>query len=232
MKTILATIGISFTLLIYGFTVYELPAKQTVSAAPANTETSNTITGAALFIKNCAACHRADLSGNPPAFPSLKEVKTRMTKEQIINLLKTGRNNMPSFAWLSDTERKALTGFLYGENTESPLQTQISPEKIGRNLFVANCARCHKAKHSDPTPTNRRGMGMHPPVLAGVTRYLDIPSFETVLNMGSCYMPSFDFLSHQQKSSIYLYLKTLEKYAQQRNGMMRMGGMGCGGNRR
>ena len=173
MKTIIITIAIGFIMLLYGFTIYKPVEVQNVKSEDSGTA----ITGAALFQKNCAVCHGADLSGNPPAFPSLKEVKTRMTRTQIADLLKTGRNNMPSFSYLSDAERQALVGFLYGENTVSQVQTQLTPEEQGRNLFVANCARCHKAKPGDPLPPGQRRMGMRPPVLAGVTRYLDIPRF-------------------------------------------------------
>lgn len=226
MKTITITIIIGFFLLLYGFTIYRPPEAQTVKSENSTT----TITGAALFQKNCAVCHGIDLNGNPPAFPSLKEVKTRMTKVQIADLLKTGRNNMPSFSYLSDAERNALVGFLYGENTESRVQTKLSPEEQGRNLFVANCSRCHKANPGDPQPPGQSRMGMRPPVLAGVTRYMNIPRFEAILNMGPCYMPSFDFLGHQEKSNIYAWLKTLVKDAPRYNGMMHMrGNRGCGG---
>jgi len=225
MKTILITLAIGFVMLLYGFTAYKSPEAQIVNPE----KSSTTITGRALFQKNCAACHGTDLNGHTPAFPSLKEVKTRMTKEQVADLLKTGRNNMPSFSYLSDAERQALVGFLYGEKTKSLIQTQLTTEEQGRNLFVANCARCHKAKPDDPQPAGQQMRGMmSPPVLAGVTRYMNIPRFEAVLNMGPCYMPSFDFLNHQEKSAIYTWLKTLEKSGPQYNGMMRMRGMGCG----
>ncbi len=225
MKTIIITLAIGFILVLYGFTAYKPPEAQTVKVA----DSATAITGAALFQKNCAACHGTDLNGHPPAFPSLKEVRTRMAKVQIADLLKTGRNNMPSFSYLSDAERQALVGFLYGENTKSPVQTKLTPGQQGRNLFVANCSRCHKAKPSDPQPSGQSRMGMRPPVLAGVTRYLDISRFEAILNIGPCYMPSFSFLSQQEKSSIYFWLKTLEKDAPQHNGMMRMhGNKGCG----
>ncbi len=228
MKLFSIITGLSLLLLVYGWTTFQIPQEKQPSSDVA--DSSTTITGAALFQKNCAACHGSDLNGHPPAFPSLKEVKTRMTREQIADLLKTGRNNMPSFSYLSDAERQALVGFLYGEKTESTIQTQLTPEEQGRNLFVANCARCHKAKPGDPSPPDQNKMGMRPPVLAGVTRYLDIPRFEAVLNMGPCYMPSFDFLSHQKKSAIYAWLKTLEKSAPQYNGMTRMrGNKGCRG---
>ncbi len=222
MKTIIITTVTIVSLIFYGFTTRVPDSTENKSSG-----TTDIVTGAALFQKNCAACHGTDLNGHPPAFPSLKEVKTRMTKEEITTLLKTGRNNMPSFSYLSATEREALAGFLYGENTKSPVQTKLTPEQQGRNLFAAHCARCHKAKPTDLQPPDQRKMGMQPPVLAGVTRYLDTSRFAAILNRGPCYMPSFNFLDHQEKSSIYVWLKTLEKETDPNRQMMPLPRGGC-----
>ena len=209
MKTIFITTLISVLMLAYGFTWYNMPKKQAVSQQ----DTTTFISGEQLFKKNCAVCHGSDLNGRPPAFPSLKEVRKRMTKEQIIALLKTGRNAMPSFAHLSDTERAALAGFLYGEKTKSIVQTTLTPVEQGRNLFVANCSNCHKVKPGDPQPQGQRNMGMLPPVLGGITRSINLLRFEAILNAGPCYMPSFAFLTREEKTKIYLWLIVLEKEA-------------------
>jgi len=147
-----------------------------------------------------------------------------------MTLLKTGRNAMPSFADLSDAERAALAGFLYGEKTKSAVQTTLSPVEQGRNLFVANCSQCHKVKPNNPRPAGQRNMGMIPPVLGGITQVLDFPRFERILNMGPCYMPSFTFLSPTEKNQIYNYLQAYEDSIPGRHGNNRFRyGMGCGG---
>jgi mono/diheme cytochrome c family protein len=228
LKTFVWAAFIAFIPVMLAFTTSQKASVQNTTAS--DSASSPVITGAALFQKNCAVCHGADLNGRPPAFPSLKEVQKKMTKYQIVALLKTGRNAMPSFAHLSDAEREALTGFLYGEKTKSAVQTSLTPAEQGRNLFVANCSQCHKVKPNDPRPTGQRNMGMIPPVLGGITQVLDLPRFERILNMGPCYMPSFTFLSPQEKNHIYTFLKTYEDSIPGLSGRSRFrNGMGCRG---
>ena len=228
LKTAILFSLIGFIPAILAFSGPQAPRAQNLT--PADSVSSPVVTGAALFQKNCAVCHGSDLNGRPPAFPSLKEVRKKMTKEQIITLLKTGRNAMPSFAHLSDAERAALAGFLYGEKTKSTVQTTLTPVEQGGNLFVANCSNCHKVKPGDPQPRGQRNMGMLPPVLGGITRSINLPRFEAILNAGPCYMPSFTFLNHHEKSLIYTFLETYEDSVPGYYGRGRFhGGMGCRG---
>lgn len=82
-----------------------VPKEQEVSGAY--------ITGAKLYKQNCSACHGADLRGNHDgSYPSLININQRLSPELVENLLKKGRNMMPSFAHLSANERTALIDFL------------------------------------------------------------------------------------------------------------------------
>ena len=65
----------------------------------------------------CSACHGFERSINPaaPSFASLKTVKDRLAKQQALDLLETGRNQMPSFATFSDVEKRAVVAFLFEE---------------------------------------------------------------------------------------------------------------------
>ena len=38
------------------------------------------VSGKTLYLRYCAACHRADLNGTPPEFPSLAGIGTRATR--------------------------------------------------------------------------------------------------------------------------------------------------------
>ncbi|SDG19939.1 quinoprotein glucose dehydrogenase [Dyadobacter soli] len=68
--------------------------------------------GVAVYMRNCAACHRADRQGSGQEYPSLVQVGNRMSKEEIGNIIKSGRGRMPSFQHISDKERSELIGFL------------------------------------------------------------------------------------------------------------------------
>jgi len=77
---------------IYSFTSTYLKSAQKEYVSNENI----TVSGQQLFQKNCAACHGIDMLGNPPVFPSLIGVNERMKKSEILELLQTGRNVMPS----------------------------------------------------------------------------------------------------------------------------------------
>jgi len=183
------------------------------------------ITGKELYQNNCTACHGAERQGNLPTFPSLATINQKLSKEQINTLLKTGRNLMPNFSHLSDSERKAIVGFLYGESTETDVITEVTPIENGKNLFVANCAQCHQQDDSQRTVR----WGMRPPELSGVSDWVNISQFKRILKMGPCYMPSFAAIEDKNKEDIYAYLNTLESSYQNINYRTRRGyrcGMG------
>ncbi|MCF0074411.1 PQQ-binding-like beta-propeller repeat protein [Dyadobacter sp. CY261] len=68
--------------------------------------------GQLVYMRNCAACHRADRQGSGQEYPSLVQVSNRMSKEEISNIVKTGRGRMPAFQHISDQERNELVAFL------------------------------------------------------------------------------------------------------------------------
>jgi quinoprotein glucose dehydrogenase len=82
--------------------------------------------GAMLYGSVCSACHGFEKVNNPasPSFATLRTVKDRMTKQQVLELLKTGRNQMPSFATLSDLERRAAVSFLFQEKESEKIAAQ------------------------------------------------------------------------------------------------------------
>ncbi len=71
--------------------------------------------GAAIYAQLCAACHGLDRKGNPAQnVPSLVEVAQRLKKPDVIALLGTGKGVMPSFAFLSETQREKVADHLLG----------------------------------------------------------------------------------------------------------------------
>lgn len=170
---------------------------------------STLVTGEGLFQKNCSACHGLDKKGNPPTFPSLVDINQRLKQDSVAQLLVSGRNVMPSFSHLTDDEREAIVGYLYGNIIEVAEVTELSLAQMGESLFVANCTRCHKLNSTDATPPSQLdGCGMKPPVLGGVTNYISQNQFKNILNRGPWYMPSFTNLSSEEKQSIYSFLET------------------------
>ena len=93
--------------------------------------------GQAIYATNCAACHGGDRKGSPASgFPSLIDIQNRRTKESIENQVTHGKGMMPSFPKLSQKEKDALVGFLFGKEQSEPglvkepgLAPKAPPEK-------------------------------------------------------------------------------------------------------
>nr|WP_157504901.1 PQQ-binding-like beta-propeller repeat protein [Dyadobacter beijingensis] len=76
--------------------------------------------GQLVYMRNCAACHRADRQGSGQEYPSLAQIGNRMSKEEISNMVKTGRGRMPAFQHISDKERDELVAFLVNAEPKAP----------------------------------------------------------------------------------------------------------------
>lgn len=75
--------------------------------------------GRRLYIQNCAGCHRDDLGGSPPEFPSLKSLGAKMDDGALDKVLRAGVGRMPGFAHLGVSSLTALKAFLLkGEEKE------------------------------------------------------------------------------------------------------------------
>ncbi|RAI95312.1 outer membrane protein assembly factor BamB family protein [Algoriphagus yeomjeoni] len=68
--------------------------------------------GKSVYTNFCGNCHGLDRKGNPPAIPSLLELKEKYTYDSLALLLQKGRGAMPSFAHISDENRKVLLQYL------------------------------------------------------------------------------------------------------------------------
>ena len=74
-----------------------------------------------IYNQICAACHGISREGDPArAFPTLANIGQKLKKPDIVELLKTGKGVMPSFAFLSDEQRDALADHLLGDERTQP----------------------------------------------------------------------------------------------------------------
>jgi quinoprotein glucose dehydrogenase len=73
----------------------------------------------AIYLSQCGVCHGEDMTGSPPAMPSLVGVGDRLTPMQIATTIKNGKGRMPGFPNLTDDHLSALIGYLTsGESKE------------------------------------------------------------------------------------------------------------------
>ncbi len=99
-------------------------------------------TGAALYVDNCAACHRTDGAGYKRAFPSLKGNPVVQTEDatSLIHIVLTGSTTpavkdavsnltMPSFGWRLDDQQGGGCG-------------QFHPHQLGQQRAGGQRQRC------------------------------------------------------------------------------------------
>jgi quinoprotein glucose dehydrogenase len=95
------------------------------------------MTGRDLYKQNCSGCHRADLKGSPPEFPSLVSVGQKLSADQVTSTVMHGAGRMPGFAHLGAAKVNALVKFVRtGENVtiggvENVAPTGFTPLKYG-----------------------------------------------------------------------------------------------------
>ena len=83
--------------------------------APAVTGSS----GRQLYVKECAACHRDDMSGSPPQIPSLVDVGRRKPPAELTRIVRQGVGRMAGLPALSPEAVDAIVAFIgTGENRD------------------------------------------------------------------------------------------------------------------
>jgi quinoprotein glucose dehydrogenase len=81
--------------------------------------TGDPATGKGIYQSQCTICHRDDMKGSPPLFPSLVGIRDRITQEQIKERIQKGQGRMPAFPNLTPEQVTALVQFVSeGENKE------------------------------------------------------------------------------------------------------------------
>lgn len=164
------------------------------------------LTGRDIYRVNCASCHGVDRSGIPPHNPSLVDIKEKLSKNEIQELIDDGNDRMPSFPHLTQEEKHAVIAYLLFDETSQPVR--ISSMELGERIFKSNCASCHRATTNDPKPPDV--WMMEPAPLAGVTKRFKKDEFFRILRTGICYMPSFDHFTSDENEALYAFVRSLE----------------------
>ena len=61
--------------------------------------------GKALYLRDCASCHRDDRQGTPPQIPSLVGIGDRKSRAEILAVIQKGAGRMPAFSGSADRPR-------------------------------------------------------------------------------------------------------------------------------
>jgi quinoprotein glucose dehydrogenase len=76
--------------------------------------------GLAVYKAKCQICHHGDLKGQPPTVPSLENIGSRLSQQQVQNAVTHGGGLMPAFP-LAPQDLSRLTAFLFSKAPVVPL---------------------------------------------------------------------------------------------------------------
>lgn len=83
--------------------------------------------GRLVYQVNCMPCHAPSREGMG-MFPALLGISHRMTQDQVVGLLKTGRGSMPAAPQVNDAQRKDLLNYLFDRDRPEAKST-VRPER-------------------------------------------------------------------------------------------------------
>jgi quinoprotein glucose dehydrogenase len=90
--------------------------------------------GRAVYLQQCASCHRDDRAGTPPSIPSLVDIGTRRTRTEIETIIQRGGGRMPGFPSLEPESTRVLVDYLLGGNPSgdaaAPLRPAAGPSEL------------------------------------------------------------------------------------------------------
>lgn len=83
--------------------------------------------GQNIYVNYCANCHGMNRKGNPPAFPSLENIASKLSRPELASLINNGKGAMPAFAHIPEKERALLVDFLLGiEKTDNADKNELA----------------------------------------------------------------------------------------------------------
>jgi quinoprotein glucose dehydrogenase len=80
-----------------------------------------------LYRSQCGVCHGENLTGSPPAIPSLVGVGSRLSGAQIAATIRNGKGRMPAFLNFDDGQLSALVDFLMSGTSKELASSEPPP---------------------------------------------------------------------------------------------------------
>ncbi len=93
--------------------------------------------GRKFYSTYCASCHKADRTGTEPTYPSLVDIKKRLSESQVLNKIRTGGGKMPPFSGILTGHEKGIIDFLFDKTDWHLLQKENDLLEIKNNKSAA-----------------------------------------------------------------------------------------------
>ena len=108
----------------------ELPWSLTMIDIPGNAALQSVKSiGQSVYTKYCVTCHGPELKGNGTSYPALLNLEKKHTDKTLTDIIENGRNMMPGFKQISNSEKETLLAFLLNKEDKEP--TSNSAKKTG-----------------------------------------------------------------------------------------------------
>jgi len=145
----------------------ELPWTMTMIDVPKNNKNDRSLKGLGktIYNKYCVACHGPELKGNGISFPSLVDLQKKSTEEQARKIIENGRNMMPPFKQLTESEKGPLISFLLN----------IEEKELGAKARSKDAALPKEpgGGEADHLPAKKSILDEVPYTMTGYNRFLD-----------------------------------------------------------
>jgi quinoprotein glucose dehydrogenase len=158
--------------------------------------------GEAIYQSQCALCHGGDRAGNPPAFPSLRELDAQLKPAEIADTIHNGKGRMPGFPNIQADRLQQLMDYLRRGGPAAPNLGSASAsggtDPAGGRLYARNCAICHGE--------DRLGAPSNYPALLGVRSRMTDAQILSYIRDGKGRMPGFPKLTAEDRAAILRFL--------------------------
>lgn len=96
--------------------------------------------GRAIYQRQCSLCHGANRAGSPPQFPSLVDIGSRLTTEQLDARIHDGGGRMPAFPDIRGNQLRALVAYLNEKSADRQASGPGSGGSVGSPPSNVNSA--------------------------------------------------------------------------------------------
>lgn len=111
----------------------EIDLLQKIDPAVTSSQVSIHDDGKKIYNTFCASCHKADRTGDEPLYPSLVDLKRRMSESEVLNKIRNGSGKMPSFASILKGHEDGIIAYLFEKTNKRILQNERDLSEIRNN---------------------------------------------------------------------------------------------------
>ncbi|HRI20269.1 MAG TPA: c-type cytochrome, partial [Panacibacter sp.] len=81
--------------------------------------------GRTIYMTYCVSCHKENRAGDEPMYPSLVGIKNRMSKDELLNKIRSGGGKMPAFSGVINGKEEAILDFLFEQKKYSQKEADL-----------------------------------------------------------------------------------------------------------